>query len=646
MMKIALQLIFAILLPFISWNQTTKDTCLQRIEKITSIKSRIHEFDFAAIRCWQSGEYESAVDYANRGLSLCEEISYPKFKAVLLNDRGVAYDFLGKYSLSLKSLFAALRIQETLPNRDYEAYILSNIGLVYDKQGLLKKSFEYHQKSLKIRSEINNPSGIAASNNNIGNIHLQWKQFDKAIDCYNECIEFDSKLNDTFALADDYNNLGTAYIGLKQYDTALELYHKSLSIRSKMDSPYLVAQSIANIGTVYYNMKQYEKARPFLLRSLTIADSISGKDLQISTLTLLYILEEKVGDSTQAYKYFKLYTEHKESSDKAEDIVKQTELEMEYEFDKQKEKDKLIQEKKDAQARIILYSVIGGLILILIFSLLLFKRWKYAQSQQKIIEEKNHLVEQKNEEIMDSITYAKRIQTAILPSAQLLNELIPNQFVLYLPKDIVAGDFYWLENLKDKIFFAVADCTGHGVPGAMMSVVCHNALNRAVREFGLTVPGLILDKTRDIIVSELSKNDHAVSDGMDISLCVLDQNENTISWAGANNPLWIYRSTTQQMEEWKANKQPIGVYGNYIPFTTQVIEVYKNDRIYLFTDGFADQFGGDKGKKLMKKAFQNLLLKTSTLSTEKQKIELEQFYWSWKGGLDQVDDVCVSCVVI
>lgn len=645
-MKTSLLISLCVLVSFFSFSQESKDTCITRIEKITSLEKRALEYDYAAVRCWESGEYELAITYANKGLVICEENNFPKVKAALLNDRGIACDFLGKNSLALKSFFEALKIQETLNHPSYEAYILGNIGLIYDNQNLLKKALEYHKKSLVIRRRINDEKGVGASINNIANIYHQWKLYDKAIAYYKECIEIDLKYKDTFALGDDYNNIGNSYMGLEDFDTALDYYKKSLEIRSQINAPYLVAQSIANIGTLHFNKKEYDSARPYLLRGLVIADSISVKDLQISILDLLYQLEEKDGDYKKAYKYYKLFSKAKESSDQAEDFVKQTEMELNYEFDKQKEKDKLIQEKKDAQEKLILYGVSAVLLIIVFFSMLLFRRWKQTQSQKSIIEEKNLLVQQKNDEIMDSITYAKRIQTAILPSKQLLSELIQNQFVLYLPKDIVAGDFYWLEHVKNNTFFGVADCTGHGVPGAMMSVVCHNALNRSVREFGLTDSGAILDKTREIIVSELSKNGDSVSDGMDISLCVLDQDASTISWSGANNPLWIYRSNTQQIEEWKADKQPIGMYSNFIPFTTHSINVFKNDRVYLFTDGFADQFGGEKGKKLMKKAFQELLLKTSLLAVEEQKAELERFYWDWKGDLDQVDDVCVSCIVV
>ena len=314
---------------------------------------------------------------------------------------------------------------------------------------------------------------------------------------------------------------------------------------------------------------------------------------------------------------------------------------MNYKFDKEKEKAKLLQEKRDAQTRIIFIAIGCVLLIISFFSFLLYRKWKLASVQKQIIEDKNKLVQLKNDEILDSITYAKRIQTAILPSSSLLNEVFPNHFVFYQPKDIVAGDFYWLEVSNELIFFAVADCTGHGVPGALMSVVCHNALNRTVKEFNLTNPGVILDKARELIVAELSKSDASVTDGMDISLCVIHKNNNEFYWAGANNPLWIYRHQDNKMDEWKADKQPIGTYWNYTNFNSHKITLDEKDRIYLFTDGFADQFGGNDGKKLKIRAFQNLIFDTAQLSISEQYEAIESFFKNWKGKVEQLDDVCV-----
>ncbi|MBL4594128.1 MAG: serine/threonine-protein phosphatase, partial [Flavobacteriales bacterium] len=204
-------------------------------------------------------------------------------------------------------------------------------------------------------------------------------------------------------------------------------------------------------------------------------------------------------------------------------------------------------------------------------------------------------------------------------------------------KDIVAGDFYWIEQKEGEVLFAAADCTGHGVPGAMVSVVCNNALNRSVREHGLTDPGLILDKTREIVVQEFEKSDEDVNDGMDIALCSLEGN--TLKYAGAHNPLWIIRGG--EIIETKANKQPIGQFDNSLQYTTHSFELQKGDSIYIFSDGYVDQFGGEKGKKFKTRAFRELLLSIQESSMDEQKIIIDDAFETWKGDLEQIDDVCV-----
>jgi serine phosphatase RsbU (regulator of sigma subunit) len=260
-------------------------------------------------------------------------------------------------------------------------------------------------------------------------------------------------------------------------------------------------------------------------------------------------------------------------------------------------------------------------------------------AEEKLKETLNE-VEEKQKEITDSINYAKRIQEAILPSFDFIKMHLPNSFIYYQPKDIVAGDFYWAEKVGNDFFIAAADCTGHGVPGALVSVVCCNALNRTVNEFKLTEPGKILDKTRELVLESFSKNGGDIKDGMDISLMSI--NGNTVKWAGANNPLWYYQNN--ELKEIKANKQPIGKTDNPEAFTTHTIELKKGDSLYLFTDGFADQFGGPKGKKFKYKQLEDLLISSNDLSINEQHLTLKNTLNTWKGNLEQVDDICIIAI--
>ncbi len=297
----------------------------------------------------------------------------------------------------------------------------------------------------------------------------------------------------------------------------------------------------------------------------------------------------------------------------------------------------------EAQKTTIFLSVIF-IFIISFLGLLAYRSYRLKNKANKVILQQKEEIEVQNKEIRDSITYAKRIQDAILPPLKLVRDYMPNSFIFYKPKDIVAGDFYWMESVQDTIIFAAADCTGHGVPGAMVSVVCNNAMNRSVREFELTEPDKILNKTRELVVETFEKSDTDVNDGMDIALCSLNINTLMLSFAGANNGLYYIRNN--ELNEIKPDKQPIGKYDNAKPFTSHQIQLQKGDVIYTFSDGFPDQFGGAKGKKFMYKPFKRMLMEIHKKPMNEQHKVIGETLTSWKGDLEQIDDICIIGVTI
>jgi serine phosphatase RsbU (regulator of sigma subunit) len=255
------------------------------------------------------------------------------------------------------------------------------------------------------------------------------------------------------------------------------------------------------------------------------------------------------------------------------------------------------------------------------------------------------IVEEKNKEILDSILYAKRIQATILPPLNKIKQYFKESFVLYLPKDIVAGDFYWMETETDSdtIFFAVCDCTGHGVPGAFVSVICSNALNKTVREFGIIKPSDILDKVSEIVSFDLSLNneeDDEIMDGMDISFCSFNYKTNILQWAGANNPFWLIKKTGEFIEK-KADKQPIGKSNNRRPFTNHELQLENGDTFYLLSDGYADQFGGKDEIKFQRSKLKELLANIQQQPLNEQGITLMTTIKEWQGAIEQTDDICL-----
>lgn len=283
-----------------------------------------------------------------------------------------------------------------------------------------------------------------------------------------------------------------------------------------------------------------------------------------------------------------------------------------------------------------------------------------VQERTKEIQEKNNELAKKNKNIMDSIRYAQRIQEAMLPSTKQLKDRLENSFILFKPKDIVSGDFYWLDKRENKVMFAAVDCTGHGVPGAFMSIVGHNGLHRAVSEFNLIKPGDIMDKLNELVEETLQSTENfEVKDGMDMALCVLDRGTNILEYSGANNPLYVIRPKGKKLVssekeydvavegekfdlyEVKANKQPIGAYFDRKSFITHYFQLEKGDSIYVFSDGFADQFGGPKGRKYMYKPFKRKLLEVQEKDMSEQRIILNSEIENWMKNFEQIDDICL-----
>ncbi len=264
------------------------------------------------------------------------------------------------------------------------------------------------------------------------------------------------------------------------------------------------------------------------------------------------------------------------------------------------------------------------------------------------------VIQEKNQSITSSINYAKRIQEAFLPSLKEINNAFPQNFILYLPKDIVSGDFYWVHEIKRKVkgkpehyvIWAVADCTGHGVPGAFMSLIGISLLNEIVIKRQTLDTAQILNEMRQQIIEELGESGETggVKDGMDISLCIYDKINNTLRYSGANNPVYLIKNG--ELEQIKGDRQPIGYHIYEHPFTQHEVSLNNGDQVYIFSDGFADQFGGDRNKKFTYQRFRELILNLHTAPIADQKTQMADTFEAWKQDQEQIDDICVIGVRI
>ncbi|MDF1672419.1 MAG: tetratricopeptide repeat protein [Vicingaceae bacterium] len=574
--------------------------------------------------------------------------------ATSYNGMGIISRREGSYSEALGYYQKCLKIENVI-SKDEVGTTLKNIAVIYREMEDYDKALEYVNISLDLAIKNNHKDGYSASYNAMGMIYRRLKDYDKALDCYTKSLDAALEIKNENNIAQSYNNIGAVYFRQKKYDKAIKYLEKGYQIHLENGNEAGIARHHSNLVAFYLKINDTKNA---IKEGHLAYDSYLKMGRKNELSSAAFNLSNAYTDDKnykQSLKYFKKHILYKDSVFNEKNTRELTQKEMQFNFDKQimadslarveHERIQVMQHQQELnQQKMFLYG--GGLILfiVIIFSVIIFNRLKITNKQKATIEQQKLIVEEKNKEITDSINYAKRIQTAILPSVDKIKMSFPNSFVLYKPKDIVAGDFYWYMEKAGKKLIAVADCTGHGVPGAMVSVVCNNALNRAVNDFNLIEPAKILDKTAELVIDAFKKSGEDVKDGMDISLCSFDKDNNELEYAGAINSLFYIKENS--LKEVKGDKQPIGQFNDIKPFTNHKLALAKGDTVYLFSDGYPDQFGGEKGKKYMYKRFRELMLGISKKEFSKQMIELETEFEEWRGNLEQLDDVCVIGVKI
>ncbi|MES2838088.1 MAG: tetratricopeptide repeat protein [Bacteroidota bacterium] len=595
---------------------------------------------------YEQGNYPEALKNHSIALKIREELGDQQGIATSYNNMGITFYAQGNYPEALKKYFACLKIREQSNNKSGIAAAYNNIGNIYDEQHNYPEALKNHFEALKIRRAIGEKKGESATLNNIGNVYNNQLNYDEALKNHLASLKIKLEMGDKKGIANSHNNMGNVYDNMGNYSEALKNFKISLEMRKEIGDQAGIASSYNSIGSAYLRQKNYKISKEYIDKALELSKKNRYKISLEESYLLLTDLNNEIGNYKEAFENHKLFIVYRDSINLEDTREKTIQGQMTYDFEKREAATKAEQTKKDLIAteekqkqKFITTSVSAGLFLVLLFSLFIFRGYKQKQKANIIITQQKHIVEEQQKEIIDSIKYAKRLQQAILPSNDEITKYLPNSFLLYKPKDIVAGDFYWMENINDITFIAAADSTGHGVPGAMVSVVCSNALNRAVNEFKLFETGKILDKTRELVLETFAKSGEEIKDGMDISLLAINKKTNEINWSGANNALWYI--TDNDLQEIKADKQAIGKTENQKPFTTHRLNLKKETIYYLFTDGYADQFGGEKGKKFKSAKLKELLISIYEKPIDVQKEIIDTSFEAWKGKLEQVDDVCI-----
>lgn len=627
------------------------------------------------------GNKKEAINFHSKALQIRLQIRDTVGMAKSYNNIASAYIDLPDYYKAIAQGFKAKKLLETIGDRSFLlANILNNLGNAYQNLKEYEKAMDYYQQALTIQQELGDRTEIALMLNNIANIYvlqgeeskdeaLRKSNFHTALEKYSKALDISEAAEDKDMVALVNSNIGNIYWELNDFPKALDYLDVALNTYKKLGNNVGVANAYNNLSRHYQLQRKLDLSNKYALMALSLADSIKDAE-QIQNAS--EYLSGNYYDLKQFEKslfYYKRYVTEKEKLINVDGAKRLVQEESRLEFEKKEQQLKLEQEKKDAIAeaennrqRVIIWSAGIGLVLFIVFSGFIYNRFRVTNKQKKIIEEQKGLMEeknsaletanseiaQKNKDITDSIQYAKRIQRALLASDTLLRKNLPEYFVLYKPKDIVSGDFYWANFVNGKFLIITADCTGHGVPGAFMSLLNISLLNEITLQRKITSPDLILNSVRDQIISILNPEgtETESKDGMDCLLCSFDIKNKQLEFAAANNPLWILKNGEREIEEYKPDKQPVGFHSVYKPFRLQTTPLEKGDMVYSFTDGFADQFGGPKGKKFKYKQLEELIIANSHLPMNEQRNILERSFTSWQGDLEQIDDVLVIGVRI
>ena len=633
----------------------------QFAKKLNYQKGIAASYNNIGIIYWYQGNYENALDNHLNALKIEKEIGDKIGIANSYNNIGALYYNQGNYESALENYLAALKIREEIGDKKGVSGSFNNIGLIYEKQLNYEKALDYHLKALKKEQETGDKKGIANSYNSIGLIYFHQGTYESALDNYFKSLKICEEIGDKSGIATSYNNAGIIYSIEKSYEKALNNYLKSLKIREEIGDKQGIGTSYNNVGITYLEQGLLGQSYNYLSQSLILSKEIGNKDGVKEAYSSLSDLYFKKRDYKQAFTFHKLYSDIKDTL-LNEQSTKQI-AEMNTKYDSEKKDKELI--KKDAEISKQLVETekqnlqrnafIIGFSLVLVLAFFIFRGYHQKKEANKLLEAKNILienqkllVEEKNLKITDSINYARRIQQAILPSQEIIKSVLTDSFIFFKPKDIVSGDFYWMHAIdKNYVLLAAVDCTGHGVPGALMSMMGYNLLEQIVKEHHIFEPAKILNELSKLVVESLKQTNTLSSskEAMDIALCRFDFQNNELEFAGAHNSLYLIRNG--KLFETKADNRTIGIsLAASLPFTNHKIKLEKGDCLYISSDGYADQFGGINNEKFYYQPFREMLTQIHQLPMNDQRDQLEIIMSEWKGDKEQIDDMLVIGVKI
>jgi tetratricopeptide (TPR) repeat protein len=667
------------------------ETALELSKSANYLKGISNIYYTRGVICRIKGDYATSLNNFYKAVEYYELQNEITEKAKALNQIGAIYRLQGNYPGSIDYLREALDIFQFTNDSAGIASVLNNIGIVYFYQSDYEKALEFYSESLHIEELMEDEWGISVSYINIGEIYKKMKRFSEALDYYLKALELALKYQDMDEDKDGvgvlYNEIGSIYMNLGDFSLSMDYLKKALLLFKEIDSKYRISECKLYMGELYHILGNMSKAKQCFSIALENAELIKATELISTSHKMLNKVFESLNETEKAYYHYKRHIEKRDSLYNEDNIRKMTQAAMLFDFEKQTKKNQIEQAKKDAVANEIMRRqgllrnfLIVGFTFFGVLAFLIYLGYRHKKSSNILITEKNTLLEMANEEIMtqkheiesqrdlvmnqkaliegqkkrmdDSILYARHIQSAVILSEKLAINLFDDYFVLFRPKEVVSGDFYWATNINGYTIAAVADCTGHGVPGAFMSMLGVSFLNEIVRKREIVEPAVILKELRKVLIEALVQNSEQdmKREGMYVNIISINAEKNECVWAGARTPIWIIRNNKdfsgELIEELKPDNPSVAMHKKKREFISHKINIQKGDRMYLFSDGIGDQFGGNEGRKFSFKQLKEIIGNTAGKSLAIQKISIEEALDKWQNPktgemFEQVDDITI-----
>ncbi|MGJ3234691.1 tetratricopeptide repeat protein [Marivirga sp.] len=678
-MLVRILLFLFFILPYISFANEKIDSLQNVLKQDIEDSIRINIYKELLYNL-STSEPSQAIFYGQLGLDLAKKIEDDYSEIQLLNNLGIAYYGLGAYEKTLEYFLKVLELEKDLDNLPSLSRAMNNVGIIYDEIGRLDKSAFYYEESLKLKETFQDSLGISTTMSNLGLLYLKMDQPQKAIKYFRKCYSMDKKLSDVVGIYNSMHNIGIYHKDYGDKDSAVYYIEKALLAVPKGEKHYDKTYIIKSLAESYLEVKDYKNARKYFERAVNSANEVEALDVLKESYKGLSEIYEHIGQFEKSLKAFRRFKTLNDSIFNQDFNSKVSQLEKNFEIQSKEKEIQLLTNKAEitnlqlVRRKNTNYFLIALGLMLAIVAFISYNRFQIKNKSHKLLQQKNEeinlqkseikenrdeieaqrdsILEQKqaleeaSSEIMKSIWYAQHIQQAILPDLNKIQSVFHEFFMLYMPKSIVSGDFYWFTQKEDKTFFVLADCTGHGIPGAFMTVMANDLLNSIIIQQDVNDCARILHLLDEAVLNSLQYKGNSSSDGLDIALICIDAKTQELTFSGAGIDMIVF-----QKDEWSTYKGERFSIGGFKDATFKTpknikLELKEDTQLYIYTDGYVDQFGGKEDKKYMRKRLNLLLDEIKILPFEQQKSKLEKAIIDWKGDQEQTDDITFTGIRI